>query len=197
MAKIARLQQPDREGDYRHVTADVPLDYITEESPEYEISLRVVRFPVGEGGLENVVTNLPPGEFDADELRELYWMRWGIETSFRDLKHTVGAAAPHSSRLPLVAMEVWARMVLYNFGSIVAAHVVEGIGRKRGRKHWHRVNLAFTLKACHDFLRMDALARPPDLEGLIRRNTLPVKPGRVFERRLRFQVPPAFMYRFS
>ena len=44
---------------------------------------------------------------------------------------------------------------------------------------------------------MDALARPPDIEGLIRRSTLPVKPGRRYERRLRFQVPPAFMYRFS
>ena len=189
--------QPDREADYRHVCADVPLDYITEDSPEYEISLRVARFPIDGGEHENVVTNLPQGEFGPDELRELYWMRWGIETSFRDLKHTVGAAAPHSSRLPLVAMEVWARMVLYNFGSVVAAHVVESIGRKRGRKHWHRVSLSFTLKACHDFLRMDALARPPDLEGLIRRNTLPVRPGRKCERRLRFQVPPAFMYRFS
>lgn len=192
-----KMLQPDREADYRHVTPDVPLDYITEGSPEYEIDLRVARFPIGDGELENVVTNLPGGLFGADDLRDLYWMRWGIETSFRDLKHTVGAAAPHSSRLTLVAMEVWARMVLYNFGSVVAAHVVEAIGRKRGAKHWHRVNLAFTLKACHDFLRMDALARPPDLEGLIRRNTLPVKPGRKYERRLRFQVPPAFAYRFS
>ena len=195
-SKRKRLR-PEREGDYRHICADVAFDYITDESPEYEMSLRVVRFAIGGGEWENVATNLPAGKFPPSDLRDLYWMRWGIETSFRDLKHTVGAAAPHSSRLGPVAMEVWARMVLYNFGSIVAAHVVESIGRKRGRKHWHRVSLAFTLKACHDFLRMDALARPPDLEGIIRRNTLPVRPGRKHERRLRFQVPPAFMYRFS
>lgn len=194
-----RMLQPDREADYRHVARGVQFDFITEESPEYGIGLRVARFEIPGGEMENVVTNLPAGEFGAGELRELYWMRWGIETSFRDLKHTVGAAAPRSSRLPFAAMEVWARMVLYNFGSVVAAHVVGAIGPKKGGKHWHRVNMAFALKACRDFLRgcLAGLARPPDPEPLIRRRTLPVRPGRKCERRPRFQVPPAFAYRFS
>ena len=36
--------------------------------------------------IETLITNL---DFPADELKKLYNMRWGIETSFRDLKHTL------------------------------------------------------------------------------------------------------------
>lgn len=83
--------------------------------------LRVVRFPVGGGRFENLATSLARAAHGPGELREIYALRWGIETAFRDLKHSVSLAKLHSAGFRGAAQEVYARMVLYNLCSAMAA----------------------------------------------------------------------------
>ena len=52
----------------------------------YNMDLRVLRFPISETDYECVLTNLPAEDFSLAEIKKLYAMRWGIETSFRELK---------------------------------------------------------------------------------------------------------------
>ncbi|MBQ3265983.1 MAG: IS4 family transposase, partial [Ruminococcus sp.] len=56
----------------------------------YPLSFRIVRFPISENTYETVITNLEADDFPPADLKKLYAMRWGIETSFRELKYTVG-----------------------------------------------------------------------------------------------------------
>ena len=58
----------------------------------YPMKLRVCRFLLDNGEFETVATSLPRS-FSLDDIRELYHLRWGVETSFRDLKYTVQAAS--------------------------------------------------------------------------------------------------------
>ena len=51
--------------------------------PPYIISFRLVRFKFSDSSFETVLTNL---DFPPDELKHLYAIRRGIETSFRELK---------------------------------------------------------------------------------------------------------------
>lgn len=60
------------------------------------MKLRVVRFQIAEEAYENITTNLPDSWFPAGQIKHIYGLRWGIGTSFRDLKHTIGAANFHS-----------------------------------------------------------------------------------------------------
>lgn len=190
----SKVAQPGRIADYRRLE-DAAFDFVGEGRPEYEIELRIVRFPVGEGKFENVVTNLPEGEFDAEEIKAIYGMRWGIETSFRRLKLNVGAVELHSRKAPWVMQEVLARLVLYDFCAAVAAYVstLPGVAGKRGREHEHRVNFADCCRACCAFLR--GRARGPDAERLIAGSTSPVRPGRSFHRRHRLRSPSGYAYR--
>ena len=64
----------------------------------YALPFRVMRFPITDDSYEVVVTNLDRDEFPSDILRQLYAMRWGIETSFRDLKYTIGLLHFHSKK---------------------------------------------------------------------------------------------------
>lgn len=48
---------------------------------------------------EVIMTNLSQEEFSASEIKKIYGMRWGIETSFRDLKHTIGLNYYHSKKV--------------------------------------------------------------------------------------------------
>ena len=56
----------------------------------YKLPVRLVRFKITDDTYEVVATNLSENEFSPVELKQLYALRWGIETSFRDLKYTVG-----------------------------------------------------------------------------------------------------------
>ncbi len=56
----------------------------------FKLPFRIVRFPITDDTYETVVTNLEPDTFPPAELKKLYAMRWGIETSFRELKYTIG-----------------------------------------------------------------------------------------------------------
>ena len=55
-----------------YVCREVPMDFITDEQPEYDISLRVIRIETSDGCFENIITNLPNLEFDIEDFKDLY-----------------------------------------------------------------------------------------------------------------------------
>ncbi|MCE5169866.1 transposase [Paenibacillus profundus] len=90
----------------------------------YPISFRVVRFVLPNGAYETVVTNLSAADFPPDEIKSIYSMRWGIETSFRALKYTVGLMNFHAKKQESITQEIFARMIMYNFAEMITSHVV-------------------------------------------------------------------------
>jgi len=60
------------------------------ENKFYPISFRIVRFKITDDSYAAIITNLDSDCFPSHEIKKLYAMRWGIETSFRELKYTVG-----------------------------------------------------------------------------------------------------------
>ena len=187
-AKKKRLQ-PDRAEDYKYICKDVPFDFITEGHPEYELSLRIVRVEITKGNFINLITNLPDHEFDMDDLKELYRLRWDEETGFRDMKYPLCLKAFHSKKCEYIEQEIWARAILHNFCSEISMNVEVP---KRERKHLYQVNFSEAVKICRDYLRADSCM---NVEGLIAQNVEPVRPGRTFPRQKRFQFPMSFCYR--
>ena len=162
---------PELADRYRYICKEVAFDYLPAQGyGEYEISLRVLRFPIGNGTYENIITNLPPNEFPAEEIKEIYRLRWGIETSFCTLKHTIAAVNFHSKSRQMITHEIWARLILFNFCSYLTGQVTF---EKRKRKHIHQVDFSIAFKTCRHFLRLHCGEEPPDVEGLIRKHTLP------------------------
>lgn len=193
-SKRKRLH-PELEDQYRFICKEVTFDYIEHGTgEEYPISLRVLRVKISDNGYENIITNLPVEEFPSEEIKKLYNLRWNIETSFRELKHTIGATNFHSKKHEYIEMEVWARLILYNFCSIITKHVVI---TQKNRKHLYQVNYTVAYNACHYFLRLHNGETPPNIESLIEQNILPIRPGRKYARHHRFRVPVSFTYRFS
>lgn len=185
---------PESADSYRYICPKVSFDYLPDKGyGEYEISLRILRFPVGNDTYENIITNLSEDEFCTEEIREIYRFRWGIETSFCTLKHALAAVNFHAKSRQLITHELWARLILYNFCSYITGQVTF---EKQKRKHINQANFTVAFKVCRHFLRLHSGEEPPDVEGLIRKHTLPIRPGRSFARRQRFQIPVSFTYRF-
>lgn len=189
-AKKKRLH-PELGHLYRCVCKAVPFDFITDSRPEYHIRLRVVRFQIAEGVYENIITNLPSDEFSWEQIKNIYKLRWGQETSFRDLKHTLGTANFHSKSPEYIEFEILCRMTLYNFCTIITMEVP--IKKEKGK--WeYQVNLSMAIKICFAFLS-DHMGSG-NVNDLISRYILPIRPDRTYARQLRFQVPASFAYRF-
>ncbi len=55
----------------------------------YTFPARIVRLELADGSTQMLITNLDPAQFPFSALQKLYAKRWGIETSFRELKYTV------------------------------------------------------------------------------------------------------------
>ena len=68
-------------------------------------------------------TNLDSETFLIGTIKELYRLRWGIETSFRELKYTIGLSCLHGKKTDFLLQEVFARLILYNYASLIARKI--------------------------------------------------------------------------
>jgi hypothetical protein len=180
---------------YKFMPQNCNFDYLEIKSPNfYPISFRVVRFKISDNTYETIITNLDTNEFPADKIKELYNMRWGIETSFRELKYAIGLINFHSKKVEYIAQEVFAKLTMYNFCEIITLNVV--ITYKQ-RKHEYQVNFTVAIHICRYFFKYSDDANPPDVELLIQQNILPIRKGRKDKRKLRFKSSVSFIYRVA
>ena len=101
---------------YYRLPNSIPFDFLgTESTAFYEFSARIVRLTLKDGRTQLLITNLDAEQFPPSALRELYARRWGIETSFRKLKYTVGLIHLHSRKSDLVLQEIFSAFTVFNF----------------------------------------------------------------------------------
>ena len=172
------------------------FDYIEINTDNtYELNMRVLRFPIGNGNYECIITNLPNKDFSIDNIRDLYHRRWGIETSFRELKYAIGLTNFHSKKVEYIIQEIWARLTLYNFCEIITNHIV--IKKNRKNKYSYQINYTRAIRICCYFLSLNSKEAPPDIEYLIGRELLPIRPGRKDPRKVRAKSAVSFLYRVA
>lgn len=159
---------------------------------EYQLAFRVVRLRLDNGAYECLLTNLPKEDFDLTELKKVYAMRWGIETAFRYLKHSVGLLYFHSKKTESIEQEIWARLILYNFCMAVTSDA----GRKKKTAGYlYKVNIANAIHVCRRFLKKLTDESPPNVEQLISEELSPVRAERNSPRKQPVLKPRKFNYR--
>lgn len=178
---------------YKFIPASSTFDYLTDSNKFYDMKFRVVRFPIAENNYECIITNLPKEIFPSEKIKNIYQMRWGIETSFRELKYAVGMMQFHAKKTDYIKQEIWARLLLYNFCEIITTHVV--IEQKEHLKHTYQVNYTRAIRICCYFLKTKK-ARS-DIEKLIGHELLPVRPGRTDPRKVKTRSAISFLYRVA
>ena len=127
------------------------------------------------------------------EIKQLYAKRWGIETSFRELKYALGLTRFHAKKPEYIVQEIWSRMTLYNFCEIIATNVV--VKQKVGCKYIYQLNYTRAMRICCHFLSIKEEKAPPDVEYLIGHELLPVRSGRTDPRKVKPQSAISFLYR--
>lgn len=161
---------------YKFMPTIQTFDYLPLKSKDtYTMNFRIVRFAIADNSYEMLVTNLSQSEFSTNDLKEIYHLRWGIETSFRELKYSIGLTSFHARKVDYIKQEVFARLLLYNYCELITAHVVE---QKQNKDKTKQVNFTIAIYICREYLRQKRNLSPPDVIKLIEKNILPVRPGR-------------------
>jgi hypothetical protein len=180
---------------YKYMPANQKFDYLpVGDKGNYPIKFRVVRFAITENTYEVIITNLSKKEFPVEKIKEIYHMRWGIETSFRELKYAIGLTNFHSKKAAYILQEIFARLTMYNFCEIITTHVVI---HQKDRKYSYQVNFTMAISICLHYFKCRNAVSPPNVEALIQKNILPVRNGRKDPRKVRTKSSVSFIYRVA
>ena len=163
------------------------------ESP-YTLNFRVVRFLLDTGEYETITTSLSRKDFSIDEIKELYHMRWGIETSFRELKYAIGLINLHCKKDGLIVQEIYAALIMYNYCSRIAGNV--SVHKRRKTIHAYKVDFTMAIHLCKVFYRENR-SNFKKLVSDIGKYSEPIRPGRKDRRNMKSKGFVGFTYRVA
>lgn len=191
--KLTRRQTKEIRSDpsYHFLSTTSKFDFLPIGAMDYYVmKIRVVRFKIGENAYESIVTNLDEREFSADDIKKLYHLRWGIETSFRELKYALGLASLHAKKKAFIYQEIYARLIMYNFSMMIAMSVLL---EKKETKHNYQINFTQAFGICKAFFCSSSI----NVRGLIKKYILPIREGRADPRKLANKGFSSFLYRIA
>lgn len=183
---------------YKFIASSSPFDYLPKKNKKndpvqfYKLTFRIVRFKLSDGSYETIITNLPMDEFPPEKIKALYAARWGIETSFRALKYTLGMLKFHSKKVMCIIQEIYSQIIMYNFVEIITSHVII---KKKQRKYTYQVNFSIAVHICKAFYK--GIITSPKMEAIIAKNLVPIRHERHCKRRVNNKVFQGFLYRIS
>lgn len=152
------------------------------------LMFRALKIKTGENSYEYIITNLP-FSFDIDDIKDIYHWRWGIETTFRYLKHANGLLHFHCKKTEFLKQEIYANLILYNFGIFLANEAAEENNRKKRKpdnKYTYTVDISTALKLARKYFVRDTSRQRIDIIKLMMKYVHAVKTEfRQFSRPLR------------
>lgn len=181
--------------DYHFIPHNSTFDFLPETSLKhdpvelYQLPFRMVRLEVEEGKYETLVTNT---DYSIQELKNLYASRWGIETSFRDLKYSVGLVNFHAKKKEGILQEIFARFTNFNFCRWVISQVAIDSSRKKQR---YKVCFSDAAYACRLFFNCSLSSL--QLKNYLKKQLSIIRPNRKYPRKIKAQSVVDFIYRVT
>ncbi|MCR4586148.1 MAG: IS4 family transposase [Lachnospiraceae bacterium] len=181
--------------DYSENTANTRWDF----EDTCVIKTRVCKFRIndpdtGKEVWEVLATNLPRNQFPLQEMKRLYWRRWGIETSFRSLKYALGAINFHSRKDEFILQELYAHLIMFNAVSRAAAELPSTIS-DTGRVY--EVDFKMAVYVFRMYFRSYNKAPPDDMYADMTRYRHLIKKGKHSKRLIKPKSAVYFMYRVA
>ena len=161
---------------------------------KYQAKFRIIQIILTNGDTEFLITNIFDKNFLVENIKELYHMRWGIETEYDDIKNKL-ELENFSGVTPLaIRQDFFATMFLRNLASFMIIENKEDIDRLHNSgdniyKYQANVNTVISIIK-RDLINMLVVDSPYKRKKLwkkviseITHSVLPVRPDRSFNRK--------------
>ena len=185
----------DFPNDYHFISHNSTFDFLPETSRKhdpvelYQLPFRMLRLEVEEVKYETLVTNT---DYSVQELKNLYASRWGIETSFRDLKYSIGLVNFHVKKKEGILQEIFARFTNFNFCRWVTSQVAIDSSHKKQR---YKVCFSDAAYACRLFFNGSLSSL--QLKNYLKKQLSIIRPNRKYPRKIKAQSVVDFIYRVT
>lgn len=116
-----------------------------------QLTLRSIHFPLEDGNIEYLVTNIMQNEMEYPLFKELYRLRWGVESKYRELKNRLEMEAFNCIKPVCIRQEFFAAMFLSNLAAILKKDVDSHIPVSCNNKYIYKANRSYILnriKSC-------------------------------------------------
>ena len=149
--------------------------------------VRVLKVLLSTGEVETLITSLFDSEFTAQDFKELYNNRWGIETKYNELKNKLQIENFTGECKIAIEQDFYASMYLANMASLAKRDAEEKRSRsERNTKYEHKINVNILIGKLKDSLVYMLLVDDEKIRGdilhqviaEISRNVVPIRPNR-------------------
>ena len=153
------------------------------------IKVRMVKFRLPSGELEILITNLYDEQlYSVEDLKQLYGLRWGIETVYGKQKNQLQMEQFSGHRVICIQQDYAATVFVANLQSLIEKQsddYLEEVNKRR--KHKYRINRNLSWAAMkNNIVKLFLIAKPEEillkLQQEFQENLEPVRPGRHNER---------------
>lgn len=151
--------------------------------------LRFYKFVLDSGEVEYLVTNVDSCEISDENLAELYFMRWGIETKYKEVKVYLQMENFTGKTVLSVLQDFYATVFLSNMVAFAKLQSDENIAQSckdKNLKYQYKTNTNITIGILKDrlilaIMEKNAIKRLALIRKIfkaISKNTTPIKPNR-------------------
>lgn len=153
------------------------------------ISLRFINIELPTGEIETIMTNISIDTLSSEDIYNIYGLRWGIETSYHELKESMMVTNISSSKDTIIKQEIYSQMTMYNIVRSISNDLSSQINQDEF-KHPMKVNfnmaVGFTKRFLIKILIEENENKREELSEVlfnnILKNLVPIRKGRKYPR---------------
>lgn len=158
------------------------------------LKMRVIKFELESGIIETLVTNLFDETISAEDFKELYFKRWGIEVKYNEIKNKLQVENFTGKTVIAIEQDFYATMYLTNMVALAkkdANEVIQENSKNKNLKFEYKVNTNVLIGKLKDTLITMLIIKNPwkrskilkSIQSEIEKNIIPIRPGRKFVRK--------------
>lgn len=153
-----------------------------------KVKCRLSIIELDNGDEEYLLTSfLDQENVSLQDLKELYFLRWGVENRYLELKHKICLGNFSGKSLESVYQDYYAKIFMLNLTSMLVRPVDEKLKEEPKEKYYHQVNFTDALGKVKYapvflFIKKQAMKLIEQLHQWFLSSTEPVRKGRSFKR---------------
>lgn len=154
-----------------------------------DVKVRLVRVELSSGEVEILISSLLDIEkYPNTIFAKLYFMRWGIETYYDELKNKIKAEYFSGYSQHSILQDFYAALFVSNVQSLIVGEMNDELAAKTKNKYQYKVNTNLSYgflknKVIELFLSdKDMPIITEELRTLFKRHTIPIRPDRKYDR---------------
>lgn len=109
------------------------------------MKVRVIKIKLSADSTEYLITNILDSDISVDDFRTAYWMRWGIESKYNDIKNKLEIENFTGYSSCAILQDFYATMFLANLAGVLEYDLheeIEAAHRKPENRYQYKMNIA-------------------------------------------------------